>query len=158
MNCFSYYSFCSCGIDEKCCPHFIGLQCIDQQIVIDHHQRSIASKLFTSSHNYFCIRMHGSYIYIQKRTYSLQKYMHLIKPMIITLNVRSSSLWVYQESWFLLDRLDAFYLLLDHFSPTAKTMMLWQQRISCVMIMVTIFSIDYATMTLLLSIEELELQ
>ncbi|CAF3330735.1 unnamed protein product [Rotaria socialis] len=72
--------------------HYIGLQHVDRQTVIDHHQTSIASELFTTTPDQLCILMDGTYIYIQKssyyemqrRTYSLHKHRHLVKPMMIT--------------------------------------------------------------------------
>ena len=75
--------------------HHLGLQHIDRQTVIDHHQTSIASELFTTTPNQLCILMDGTYIYIQKssnnemqrRNYSFHKHRHLVKPMIITSTV-----------------------------------------------------------------------
>ncbi len=79
-------------------PHHIGLQHIDRQAVLDHHQTAIATELFTTNPNQLCILMDGTYLYIQKssnnemqrRTYSFHKHRHLIKPMIITTTVSLS--------------------------------------------------------------------
>ena len=75
--------------------HHLGLQHIDRQTVIDRHQTSVASELFTTTPNQLYISMDGIYIYIQKssnnemqrRTYSFYKHRHLVKPMIITSTV-----------------------------------------------------------------------
>ncbi|CAF1533143.1 unnamed protein product [Adineta ricciae] len=72
--------------------HYLGLQHIDRQTALDHHQTAIATELFTTNSNQLCIIMDGTYIYIQKssnnemqrRTYSFHKHRHLVKPMIIT--------------------------------------------------------------------------
>jgi hypothetical protein len=79
-------------------PHHIGLQHIDRQAVLNHHQTAIATELFTTNPNQLCILMDGTYLYIQKssnnemqrRTYSFHKHRHLIKPMIITTTVSLS--------------------------------------------------------------------
>ncbi|CAF4251825.1 unnamed protein product [Rotaria socialis] len=75
--------------------HYTGLQHVDRQTVIDHHQTSIASELFITTPDQLCILMDDTYIYIQKssnnemqrRTYSLHKHRHLVKPMMITTSV-----------------------------------------------------------------------
>lgn len=94
-------------------PHHLGLQHIDRQAVLDHHQTAIATELFTTNPNQLCIIMDGTYLYIQKssnnemqrRTYSFHKHRHLVKPMIITTTV-SFFLFILicKEELFLLDR------------------------------------------------------
>ena len=76
-------------------PHHIGLQHIDRQTVLNHHQTAITTELFTTSPNQVCIVMDGTYLYIEKssnnemqrRTYSFHKHRHLVKPMLITTTV-----------------------------------------------------------------------
>ena len=76
-------------------PHHIGLQHIDRQTVLNHHQTAIATELFTTSPNQVCIVMDGTYLYIEKssnnemqrKTYSSHKHRHLVKPMLITTTV-----------------------------------------------------------------------
>ncbi|CAF3366903.1 unnamed protein product [Rotaria socialis] len=90
--------------------HYIGLQHVDRQTVIDHHQTSIASELFTTTPDQLCILMDGTYIYIQKssyyemqrRTYSLHKHRHLVKPMMITPSAILN--WLHDDDIIMIDR------------------------------------------------------
>jgi hypothetical protein len=76
-------------------PHHIGLNHINRQSVIDHHQTAIATALLSNNSNQLCIVMDGTYLPIQKssnsqfqrRTYSMHKHKNLVKPMIITATV-----------------------------------------------------------------------
>jgi hypothetical protein len=77
-------------------PHHIGLNHINRQSVIDHHQTAIATALLAKNSHQLCVVMDGTYLPIQKssdslfqrRTYSMHKHKNLVKPMIITATVR----------------------------------------------------------------------
>ena len=77
-------------------PHHIGLNHVDRQTVIDHHQTAVATALLAKNSNQLCVVMDGTYLPIQKssnnqfqrRTYSLHKHTNLVKPMVITATVR----------------------------------------------------------------------
>jgi hypothetical protein len=66
--------------------HHLGLQHIDRQAILDHHQTAIATEIFTTNPNQLYIIMDGTYLYIQKssnnemqrRTYSFHKHRHLL--------------------------------------------------------------------------------
>jgi hypothetical protein len=76
-------------------PQHIGLNHINRQSVIDHHQTAIATALLANNTTQLCIVMDGTYLPIQKsansqfqrRTYSMHKHKNLVKPMIITATV-----------------------------------------------------------------------
>ena len=76
--------------------HYIGFKHISREEVLSHHQTAIANKLLTTQPDQVCVALDGTYLYIQKssnnlfqrRTYSIHKHRHLLKPMIITATVR----------------------------------------------------------------------
>ena len=78
-------------------PYHIGLNHINRQSVIDHHQAAIAAALLAKSSSQLCIVMDGTYLPIQKsnnnqfkrRTYSMHKSRHLVKPTVIIATVRT---------------------------------------------------------------------
>jgi hypothetical protein len=100
---------------NKFVPHYLGLNHIDRKTVLNNHQTSIATKLFTTQPDQICIVMDGTYIYIEKssnnamqrRTYSFHKHRHLIKPMIITATVSFFSYCEIKSKRFLL-RMDIY--------------------------------------------------
>ena len=74
-------------------PHFIGLQHISREDVIQNHTRPLAQELFGSFTDQKAIAVFdGTYIYIQKsnnfqfqrKSYSLHKGRPLVKPMVVT--------------------------------------------------------------------------
>ena len=79
-------------------PHHIGLNHINRQEVIDHHQAALATALLSSNSDQLCVVIDGTYLTIQKssnskfqrRTYSVHKHKNLVKPMIITATVKFS--------------------------------------------------------------------
>jgi hypothetical protein len=81
-------------VNEFTC-HYIGFNHVTRQSVLDNHQTALATDLFTTSRDQVCILMDGTYLYIQKsshnemqrKTYSIHKHRHLVKPMIITTTV-----------------------------------------------------------------------
>ena len=107
---------------KHCTHHHLDLQLIDRQTVIDRHQMSVASELFTTAPNQLCISMNGTYIYIQssynnemqRRTYSFHKHRHLLKPMIITSTVSLLTCSSLREL-FLLGRIHlSYYRAISH--------------------------------------------
>jgi hypothetical protein len=76
-------------------PHHLGFQHIDRETILQHHQTSIASQLMGDGDDQVIIVMDGTYLYMQKssnnefqrRTFSMHKHRHLIKPMITTSTV-----------------------------------------------------------------------
>lgn len=77
-------------------PSHIGFSHISRHSVLKHHQTAIASALFTDDNEQVVIVMDGTYLFLQKsmnnelqrRTYSIHKHRHLVKPMIATTTVR----------------------------------------------------------------------
>ena len=76
-------------------PLHLGLRHIDRATAIDKHQTAIANILFTNGPQQLCVVADSTYLFIQKssdnqfqrRSYSLHKRRHLIKPMILTTTV-----------------------------------------------------------------------
>ncbi|CAF4041398.1 unnamed protein product [Rotaria sp. Silwood1] len=55
-------------------PHHIGLNHINRQSVIDHHQTAVATALLAKNSNQLCIVMDGTYLRIQKsRNYQIKQ-------------------------------------------------------------------------------------
>jgi hypothetical protein len=83
------------ALQEHFVPKHLGFQHIDREIVLQKHQTSIASELMTESDDQVIIVMDGTYLFVQKssdnnfqrRSFSMHKHRHLIKPMIITATV-----------------------------------------------------------------------
>jgi hypothetical protein len=79
-------------------PIHLGFRHISRETVLKLHQTTTANVLLTDSDQQIVVVMDGTYLYIQKsrhnelqrRTYSIHKHRHLIKPMIITTTVRIS--------------------------------------------------------------------
>jgi hypothetical protein len=77
-------------------PKHLGFEHIGRQTVLEHHQTAIANVLLTDADQQVVVVMDGTYLFIQKsahnelqrRTYSMHKHRHLIKPMVITTTVR----------------------------------------------------------------------
>ncbi len=77
-------------------PAHLGFRHISRQTVLKLHQTTIANVLLTDDDQQVVVVMDGTYLYIQKshhnelqrRTYSMHKHRHLIKPMVITTTVR----------------------------------------------------------------------
>ena len=77
-------------------PAHIGFGHISRHSVLEHHQTTFANALFTDDNQQVVVVMDGTYFYLQKsmynelqrRTYSIHKHHHLIKPMIVTTTVR----------------------------------------------------------------------
>ena len=74
-------------------PHFLGLQHISREEIIENHTRPLAQELFGSFTDHKAIAvLDGTYIYIQKsnnfqfqrKSYSLHKGRPLVKPMVVT--------------------------------------------------------------------------
>jgi hypothetical protein len=84
------------ALNKDFVPAHIGFRHISRQTVLQRHQTAIANVLFTDDIQQVVLVMDGTYLYVQKsshnelqrRTYSLHKHRHLIKPMIITTTVR----------------------------------------------------------------------
>ena len=76
-------------------PHHLGFQHIDRETNLQHHQTSIASQLMGDQDEQVIIVIDGTYLYMQKssnnefrrRSFSMHKHRHLIKPMITTATV-----------------------------------------------------------------------
>lgn len=77
-------------------PAHLGFRHISRETVLKHHQTTMANVLLTDTNHQVVVVMDGTYLYIQKsghnelqrRTYSVHKHRHLIKPMVITTTVR----------------------------------------------------------------------
>ena len=77
-------------------PHYISLNHINRQEVIDHHQTVLATALPSKNSDQLCAIIDGTYLTIQKpsnskferRTYGAHKHKNLVKPMIITTTVK----------------------------------------------------------------------
>jgi hypothetical protein len=76
-------------------PYHLGFQHIDRKTILQHHQISIASQLMADQDDQVIVVMDGTYLYVQKssnnkfqrRSFSMHKHRHLIKPMITTATV-----------------------------------------------------------------------
>jgi hypothetical protein len=76
-------------------PHHLGFQHVERETILQHHQTEIASQLMTNKNDQVIVVMDGTYLYVQKstnnefqrRSFSMHKHRHLIKPMIITTTV-----------------------------------------------------------------------
>ncbi|CAF2529584.1 unnamed protein product [Rotaria sp. Silwood2] len=75
-------------------PAHLGFKHISRQSVLENHQAAIANALLTDNNQQVVVVvMNGTYLYLQKsadnelqrRTYSMHKYRHLVKPMVITI-------------------------------------------------------------------------
>ena len=83
-------------LSDNFAPHYVGFNHISREEVLSHHQTAIANKLLTTQPDQVCVALDGTYLYIQKssnntfqrRTYSMHKHRHLLKPMIVTATVR----------------------------------------------------------------------
>ncbi|XP_062568569.1 uncharacterized protein LOC134230745 [Saccostrea cucullata] len=72
-------------------PNHLGFNHISRDTVIHDHTRPLAKELFSPTLNQAILVLDGTYIYVQKssqfsfqrRSYSLQKQRHLLKPMMI---------------------------------------------------------------------------
>jgi hypothetical protein len=77
-------------------PAHIGFRHISRQTVLDYHQTAITNVLFTDDIQQVVLVMDGTYLYVQKsghnelqrRTYSMHKHQHRIKPVVIITTVR----------------------------------------------------------------------
>ena len=77
-------------------PAHIEFGHISRHSVLEHHQTTFANALFTDDNQQVVVVMDRTYFYLQKsiynelqrRTYSIHKHHHLIKPMIVTTTVR----------------------------------------------------------------------
>ncbi|CAF1543483.1 unnamed protein product [Adineta ricciae] len=73
-------------------PNHLGFGHISRQCVLKYHQTVMADVLLTDSNRQIVVVIDGTYLYVQKsmnnelqrRTYSLHKHRHLVKPMVIT--------------------------------------------------------------------------
>ena len=76
-------------------PLHLGLDHIDRVTTINKHQTAIANILHTTKPQQLCVVADSTYLFIQKssdnqfqrRSYSIHKRRHLIKPMILTATV-----------------------------------------------------------------------
>jgi hypothetical protein len=76
-------------------PSHLGLHHIDRATAIDQHQTAIATILHTTKPQQLCVVADSTYLFIQKssdnkfqrRSYSMHKHRHLVKPMILTTTV-----------------------------------------------------------------------
>ncbi len=76
-------------------PLNLGFQHISRNEVLAKHQTTIAAELLTSGPDQIVLVADGTYVFCQKssnnefqrRTYSIHKHRHLVKPMIITASV-----------------------------------------------------------------------
>ncbi|XP_061190072.1 uncharacterized protein LOC133197912 [Saccostrea echinata] len=72
-------------------PNHLGFNHINRDTVIHEHTRPLAKELFSPTLNQAILVLDGTYIYVQKssqfsfqrRSYSMQKQRHLLKPMMI---------------------------------------------------------------------------
>ncbi|CAF4885433.1 unnamed protein product [Rotaria socialis] len=73
-------------------PAHLGLHHIDRVTAINQHQTAIATILHTTKPQQLCVVADSTYLFIQKssdnkfqrRSYSMHKHRHLVKPMILT--------------------------------------------------------------------------
>ena len=76
-------------------PYHLGLHHIDRVTAIKQHQTAIATILHTTKPQQLCVVADSTYLFIQKssdnkfqrRSYSMHKHRHLVKPMILTTTV-----------------------------------------------------------------------
>ncbi|XP_052706742.1 uncharacterized protein LOC128182176 [Crassostrea angulata] len=78
-------------LSNKFVPNHLGFKHITRDAVISEHTRPLAKELFSPTINQAILVLDGTYIYVQKssqfsfqrRSYSMQKQRHLLKPMMI---------------------------------------------------------------------------
>jgi len=85
------------ALNKNFVPAHLGFRHISRQTVLENHQTTIANVLLTDNNQQVVVVMDATYLFIQKsshneqqrRTYSMHKHRHLIKPMVITTTVRT---------------------------------------------------------------------
>lgn len=78
-------------LSNKFVPNHLGFKHITRDAVISEHTRPLAKELFSPTFNQAILVLDGTYIYVQKssqfsfqrRSYSMHKQRHLLKPMMI---------------------------------------------------------------------------